>query len=450
MAYRIFRKTFPQVYQSPQGYLVSARRYGWNLRQTFSTLKGAMDRASEIAEKQRAGAEPPPKPEEHKQLVATVNELTAKIPNGKTPVEALEVYSNIIKTVERYGIDPEEAVRNYVKIFELFQPFRPKDLVFLCQDYSEILDRMGRLGRSPKEAVDHFLGHLDQEKIKREKPFISKLSDDWMAFKLTDKTLSKKTVVEIKFYSRWIKKTWGQLKPDDFKKNQIDLLIRGLEVSNNTRRKYLRYIRMFFNWVKDEHYILVNPTDGIFFKPDDFTADFYDAETTKKILKYVAENEKDLLGYYALLTFAGLRPSEGARVQWDDYNFQTNELYVKKGKTNARHIILEPVASEWLKLHRKNFPKKKAPFVKIPNLSNRERDIREKIKALIKERWIQDGLRHGFGTFYKNRIKDIGRVADYMGNSADMVKRHYARTVTHEECNTFWSLTPKVVIESKE
>src|ERR1044071_10028797 len=97
MAYRIFRKTFPQVYQSPQGYLVSARRYGWNLRQTFSTLKGAMDRASEIAEKQRAGAEPPPKPEEHKQLVATVNELTAKIPNGKTPVEALEVYSNIIK-----------------------------------------------------------------------------------------------------------------------------------------------------------------------------------------------------------------------------------------------------------------------------------------------------------------------------------------------------------------
>ena len=72
--------------------------------------------------------------------------------------------------------------------------------------------------------------------------------------------------------------------------------------------------------------IAANPTDGIYYKSDDFTGGFYDAETTKRLLRYVAENEKDLIGYYALLTFAGLRPSEGARVQWDDYIFKTSEL----------------------------------------------------------------------------------------------------------------------------
>ena len=73
-------------------------------------------------------------------------------------------------------------------------------------------------------------------------------------FKYTDTTLSKKTVTEIRSYARFIKNKWGDLKPDEPKRNEIDVLLRKMNVSNNTRRKYLRYIRMFFSWVKDEHF----------------------------------------------------------------------------------------------------------------------------------------------------------------------------------------------------
>ena len=353
------RATFPQVYRHDYGFLVSARskRHGLNERKNFSTEKQAKDYASEIA-----------------------NRLL------------------------QHGKDPDI----------------PKDKIQFASSYEKLMAKLSSYGRMPEEAVSHFLTHLGNEVAKQTKPFIRVLADDWQAFKYADTNLSKKTVVEIRSYVRFIKCKWGALKPDDLKRNDIDLLIKGLKVSNNTRRKYLRYVRMFFSWVKDEGHISQNPTDGIFYKPDDFNGDFYTPEVTKQLLRYVVEHEKDLIGYYALLTFAGLRPSEGARVQWQDYSPKTNELYVRKGKTHARHVILKPVAVEWMKFHRENTPND-APFLNPKSLCNREKAVRREI---MDGKWIQDGLRHGFGTYFKALTKSIAEVADYMGNSPDIVKRH--------------------------
>jgi len=380
-SYTIIRGSFPQVYRTPDGFMVSARsrKWGLNVRKTFATEK-----------------------------------------------EALDFRNQISKSIEVNGA----------------QPAVPKEVKIQADAYAKLVERLAPHSKTPEEAVDHYVKFLGDEIIRQAKPPIQELADKWRDFKLTDKTLSGRTVTEIRFYARWIKNRWGDLKPDEPQKNQIEVLLRGMKISNNTRRKYIRYIRMFFHWVKDEHLIAANPTDGIFFKPDDFTAGFYGAATTQKLLRYVAENEKDLVGYYALLTFAGLRPSECARVRWEDYSFKTSELYVRTGKTNARHITREPAAVEWMKWFRENTPSD-APFVKVKNLTNREKSIHGKI---LNGDWIQDGLRHGFGTYYKSKIKDIGKVADYMGNSADMVKRHYARTIPADECGQFWGLTPAVVM----
>ena len=92
-----------------------------------------------------------------------------------------------------------------------------------------------------------------------------------------------------------------------------------------------------------------------------------------------------------------------------------------------------------MKFHRDNTPQTE-PFINLLSLSNREKAIR---KAVLNRAWIQDGLRHGFATYFKALTKSIARVADYMGNSPDIVKRHYARTIPNEECEAFWNLTRK-------
>jgi len=376
------RATFPQVYQYSKGYMVSARskKFGLNKRRNFPTEKQAMDFARDLEK--------------------------SLIQNGK-------------------------------------QPEIPKDKLQVLDLHEKLTDKLQPFGRTVEEAVNFYHEFLGQEALKNAKPFIRDLVEDWKQFKKADTTLSNRYTVELKNYARFIKRNWGAMKPDEPTKNQIDLLIKGLNVKNNSRRKYLRLVRMFFNWLKDEGHIAKNPTDGIFYKPDDFNAAFYSPEQTATLLRYIVDHEeKDLIGYYALLTFAGLRPSEGTRVQWQDFNSKTNELYVRKGKTNARHIILEPVAVEWVKLHEEKSVGD-APFVEVKNLANREKVIR---KAVFNGQWVQDGLRHGFGTYYKAKIQNLPAVAEYMGNSVGIVKKHYARTIAADEWKAFWDLTPTKIL----
>ena len=61
--------------------------------------------------------------------------------------------------------------------------------------------------------------------------------------------------------------------------------------------------------------------------------------------------------------------------------------------------------------------------------------------------WIQDGLRHTFATNYNSLIKNFHETAYYMGNSVNMVKQHYARTVATEPLTAFWGLTPAEVLK---
>jgi hypothetical protein len=115
---------------------------------------------------------------------------------------------------------------------------------------------------------------------------------------------------------------------------------------------------------------------------------------------------------------------------------------VRAGKTPARFVDLEPTAVEWMKFHRENTPDG-TPFVNLTNLENRMKVIRT---AVFNGGWIQDGLRHGFGTHYKALTQSVNKVADQMGNSVAIVLRHYARTITKDDCKAFWDLTPANVM----
>jgi len=69
------------------------------------------------------------------------------------------------------------------------------------------------------------------------------------------------------------------------------------------------------------------------------------------------------------------------------------------------------------------------PFFQLKALPNREKTIRE---AAMGEDWIQDGLRHGFVTYFKNLKNSIALVSDYMG-------MFYERIQTRTQ-NTYVSL----------
>lgn len=136
--------------------------------------------------------------------------------------------------------------------------------------------------------------------------------------------------------------------------------------------------------------------------------------------------------------FAGLRPTEAQRVEWSDLNFETKEIYVKPaGKTGSRRFVLKGADTvwDWLAHIKSKYPNQ--PL----NPQKSHEYFQKKLRADF-GKWIQDGLRHSFGTYYHNLRRDIPEVVYVMGNSVGIAKKHYVREVTKEWNDKFWTLKP--------
>jgi hypothetical protein len=51
-------------------------------------------------------------------------------------------------------------------------------------------------------------------------------------------------------------------------------------------------------------------------------------------------------------------------------------------------------------------------------------------------------MRHSFGSYHVAQFNDIPALAVQMGNSPDIIERHYRKAVRPKEAHQYWSLTP--------
>ena len=301
-----------------------------------------------------------------------------------------------------------------------------------------LIDKLRPFNRTLKEAVEHYIGWLGEQAKENLIPYITSLVDRWEREKLESKInpLAKRTQTELKSYANWLRYNLGKQKPSQVNRVAIVKLLDGLNTANRTRKQYLRYIRMFFIWAKNEGYTNSNPTDGIKIHTPAYEADFYTPQETETLLRLVQKEYPTMRGYYTLAVFAGLRPSECLRVQWQDISQKTGEIYVRKGKKEARRFILHPTAIKRLE----NLDRK-APLIPMKNTANLNRQIREDFTAQTGKPWIQDGLRHGFATYFNSLKADGGyATANCLGDDLRTVKRHYMRAVPKEDMEHFWRL----------
>jgi hypothetical protein len=213
-------------------------------------------------------------------------------PSFGTEKEALERARLIADKIAKFGAQPDV----------------PTETKAQAEAYAKLVERLTPYSKTPENAVEFYLVHLGNEVLRLAMPPLSQLIDKWRDEKLESKIkpIGKRMAGELKFYARWMNTKWGDRKADEVSHQMVEDELNKLPVGNrNTHRKYLRFIRMFFIWaIHKRHLSGHNPTDGIKIKSEDFTARFYEPEDVAKILRYVATNEKDLAGMYALLAFA--------------------------------------------------------------------------------------------------------------------------------------------------
>lgn len=149
------------------------------------------------------------------------------------------------------------------------------------------------------------------------------------------------------------------------------------------------------------------------------------------------------LGWFALATFAGIRPEEIGKLSWAqfDKDRKTITLDPEHSKVRTRRIVhLEPAALAWA-LEAKRIA---CPF---------EFDEREKTKvrksvcaALGIEQWPQDVLRHSAASYWLAHAKDAGKVAMELGTSEGVLLKHYRELVHDEQAAAFWAIMPQLRI----
>jgi len=151
-----------------------------------------------------------------------------------------------------------------------------------------------------------------------------------------------------------------------------------------------------------------------------------------------------LLPYFALATFAGLRPSVPGGELWKLGHVQNLDRLVDVGlgviritpeiaKTGAmRQVKIRPNLIAWLRA----FPLTRHPLV-MPNMAEMLTGIRERYSL------GPDVLRHTFISMHVARFKSMGEAALEAGNSEAIIKRHYLNLVSDAEADQFWSIMPR-------
>lgn len=150
-----------------------------------------------------------------------------------------------------------------------------------------------------------------------------------------------------------------------------------------------------------------------------------------------------LIPYFALCTFAGLRPSCPGGEAWKlgavedltriiDLNLGVLRIGPDIAKTrDLRQVTIQPNLRAWLE----RYPLKEYPI--------RAKDM-QRLVSLVRQKFSlgADVLRHTFISMHVAKFQSLGLAALESGNSERIIKKHYLNSVTPDEAELFWRILP--------
>jgi integrase len=158
---------------------------------------------------------------------------------------------------------------------------------------------------------------------------------------------------------------------------------------------------------------------------------------TKVCLAWLQKHPRSL-AWFALSTFAGLRPEEAEKTSWIDINFKEGWIKVEAQTTKIRQrrvVYPMPIALEWLR--RAKRLKSQLPLT----IKTRKAD-RNALRAVLGwKEWKKDVTRHTAASNWIAHSQSIKDVATALGNSESVLRRDYMALVTKADAEKFWALT---------
>lgn len=236
------------------------------------------------------------------------------------------------------------------------------------------------------------------------------------------------------------------------KTEELQALSKG---AKKTQNNFRGNVHAFFEFCRHDsrRWVTVNPAKGL---PRYDIArglpEILPVDTVRKLFAFLENYDGPprskqrpgyLVPYFALATFAGIRPSVRNGELWKiheaaakstiiDLALSVIRLAPALTKTNdLRAITIQPNLAAWLK----KYPLEKYPLM-IGAMQDHVHHVRKRFSL------GHDVLRHTFVSMSVAAWKSIGATALEAGNSERIIKKHYLNLVTPTDAAAFWAIRP--------
>lgn len=294
---------------------------------------------------------------------------------------------------------------------------------------SECYRLLERHGASLLDAVHHYLAYLDQ--TNRSIP-VSELFDEFLSVKQQD-NVSPKYLADLRSKLGRFVNSFHNTLVCNLTVAQIESWIRSLDVGTVSRESYRRNVSVLLQFGRRRGYLRENPAADIKIRrrPEGEVSIL----TPDELRNLLSKCAPEIVPYVAICAFAGLRPSEAASLDWQDVHLDTMQIEVRARHSKTRRYRLVPIQpnlAEWLMRFR----------CEDDTVYYSRRKFREAYKAAGMDEWKMDILRHSYGTYRLPILKSADALALEMGNSPDVIFRHYRRPVNEAAASAYFNVRP--------
>lgn len=306
-------------------------------------------------------------------------------------------------------------------------------------------------GKSVLEAADFFKAHLDALLRNANSRLTSELAEEWYQEKKTGRKrkLRPTTLASIYTASEYLKKNFGDKRILEISQIDLENSLDALVVGRRRKFNVNALCSQFYNWCIRKKYCSDNPASQIEVTPDPRgSVSILTAAKAEAFMSQCETKFPKLTLYHAICLFAGLRPSECQLLQWEDIHLTERVIHIRPEITKvkeSRNVPIEENLGAWLSAHKGE----RSGFVTIQkNFTNSLRKFRIALGYRSSggdndsSPYPQDVTRHSYASYWLARYKHREHLAENMGNSLEMIKRHYKQTVSNAATSAYWRIYP--------
>lgn len=304
-------------------------------------------------------------------------------------------------------------------------------------------------GKSLQDAARHYVAHLEAEQRRSSSMSVEACLNEWIAAKKAEaaqEIISTRTIIELDGRAKLFKAAFGSARVSEIDETAVQTFLDSLPVSQRTRLNIRTKLGQFLNYSRRRKWIDANPAELISVRVPTSEVVILSPVEAERLLRAAEQSPAAsvLVPYVAFGLFAGLRPGEAEQLRWEMVHFDTGEIEVRSDtskRRETRYVAFEESLERWVADYRTE----KGP---IAGVGFRRSWDNVRIAAGYALRgtsgipWPDDVLRHSYGSYWLAKHGDRSRLAELMGNSVQVIKKHYRRAIPRAEAEAFWKLSP--------